>query len=57
MSMIVSTILEWYQHSRAGSDGKFLPYYEQSQRYIKRLRKLFFHKIYGKLSVDESNDI
>ena len=57
MRMIVSTMLEWFQHSRADTDGKFYQIMNKSNDILKTFAIYFFHKIYGKLSVDESNDI
>ena len=57
MRMIVSTMLEWFQHSRADSDGKFYQIMNKYNDILKTFAIYFFHKIYGKLSVDESNDI
>ena len=57
MRMIVSTMLEWFQHSRADSDGKFYQIMNKSNDILKTFAIYFFLNIYGKLSVDESNDI
>ena len=57
MRMIVSTILECSQHSRADSDGKFYQIMNKSNNILKTFAIYFFHKIYGKLSLDESDDI